>query len=189
VKLAHALLLAACTVAGGAQAAQPARTEYRLDHERAQAAYKLESDSCKKLQGNPRQVCRIEARSNFNIAKAEIDARHKHSPANQDNVKLSKAEGAYEVALAKCGSFTGNAKDVCKADAKANLVVARSEAKLSRASVDKGMYSHRAVSERREAREDTADALFTAAKERCDALSSQAKANCVGDAKRRYGKL
>jgi hypothetical protein len=187
--LAAALLLAACTLAAGATASSVVRDEYRLDHEKAQAAYRLELASCRKLQGNPRDVCKVDARGHFQVAKAEIDARYKESPSNQDRVKLAKADAAYRLALEKCGDLSGNARDVCKADAKASSVAARAEARLSRASVDKGVYSRQAVRERKEAREDTAAALYVAAKERCDMLSGDAKAACLDDAKKKFGKL
>jgi hypothetical protein len=183
------LLLAACAWAGGANAESLARKELRLDHERAQAAYRLEWKSCSKLQGNARDICKVQARGNFQVAKAEVQARYKPSPANEDGVKLARAEAAWRLASEKCEDLQGNAKDVCKADAKAALVASRSETRLSRASVDKGVYSRKAVSERKDAREETADALYAAEKERCDALSGAAKAGCVSEAKKRFGKI
>ena len=184
-----ALLLAACAFAGGAHAESLAAKERRLDHERAQAAYKLEWDSCKKLQGNARDTCKVKARGNFDVAKAEVEARYKPSPANEDGVKLARAEAAWRLAGEKCEELRGNAKDVCKADAKAVWVAARSEIRLSHASVDKGLYSRQAVNERMEASVDTADALYAAAKERCAALSGAARADCVTAAMKRFGKL
>jgi len=178
-----ALLLAACAWAGAANAESLAAKERRLDHERAQAAYRLEWSSCRKLQGNARDVCKVQARGNFDVAKAQVEARYKASPANEDGVKLARAEAAWRLAGEKCEDLRGNAQDVCKADAKAVWVAARSEIRLSRASADKGLYSRTAVHERKEARDDTADALYAAAKERCDALSGDAKAGCVSDAK------
>ena len=187
--LAAALLLAACTLAGAATASSVVRDEYRLDHEKAQAAYRLELASCRKLQGNPRDICKVEARGHFQVAKAEIDARYKESPSNQDRVKLAKADADYRLALEKCGDLTGNAKDVCKADAKANSVAARAETRLSRASVDKGVYSRQAIRERKDAKADTAAAQYVAARERCDMLAGDAKAACLDDARRKFGKL
>lgn len=184
-----ALLLAACVFHGSASAGPPARTEYRLDHEKAQAAYRLESTSCRKLRGNAKDVCKVQARGHFQVAKAEINARHKQSPRNEDKVKLARAEAAFRWASEKCEDLQGNAQDVCKLDARTSWVAARSEARLSRAAVDKGMYSRKAVSERTQAREDNAEALYAAAKGRCDALAGEAKASCLGDAKKKFGKL
>lgn len=187
--LTAVLLLAACAFAGGASAESLAKKEHRLEHDRAQAAYRLDWGSCRKLQATAKDTCKVEARGRFQVAKAEIDARYKRSPANQDRVTLAKSEASYRLALEKCGQLAGNAKDVCKADAKAVAVAARAEARLNRASVDKGVYSRQAVSERKEARQDTNSALYAAARERCDTLSGDAKATCLGDAKKKFGKL
>jgi hypothetical protein len=143
-----ALLLAACAFAGAAHAGPPARTEYRLDHEKAQAAYRLDSARCRQLKGNPADVCKTEARGRFQVAKADIDLKYKHSPANQDRVKLANAQAAYGLATQKCGALAGNARQVCQADAKASLAATRAEVRLNRASIDKGVYSREAASER-----------------------------------------
>lgn len=185
--LRAALLLAAFTWAGGAGAASVSKTEYRLDHEKAQAAYKLEWNSCAKLHGKPKDACKVEARGHFQVAKAEIDARHKRTPKHEDKVKLAKAEAAYRLAAKKCDDLGGNARDVCKLDAKATWVAARGEASLSRASVDKGVYSRQATTERKDVREDNAAAVLAASRERCDPLSGAAKASCLADAKKKSG--
>ena len=187
--LTAALLLAACAFSGAASAESLAKKERRLEHDQAQAAYRLEWDSCRKLKDHAKDTCKVEARGRFQVAKAEIDVKFKRSPANQDRVKFAKADAAYRLALEKCGDLSGNAKDVCKADAKAISVAARGETRLSRASVDQGMYSRQAVRERKDVREDTADAQYAAEKERCDTLAGGAKASCVGEAKKKFGKL
>ena len=183
-----ALLLAACAFTAAASAS-PQKDEHRRDHKRAQAAYRLEWDSCRKLQDRARDVCKVQARGRFQVAKAEIDEKFKRSPANQDRVKDAKADASYRLALEKCGDLSGNAKDVCKADAKATSVAARGEVRLTRASVDRGIHSRQAVRERRDLREDTADAEYAAAKERCETLAGSAKGGCVGEAKRKFGKF
>ena len=186
--LTAALLLATCAYAAGASASTE-KDELRRDHDRAQAAYRLQWESCRKLQDRERDICKVEARGRFQVAKAEIKERFKRSPANQDRVKAAKADAAYRLALAKCGDLRGNAKDVCKADAKATSVAARGEVRLSRASVDRGIYSRQAIRERKDVREDNADARYAAEKERCDTLAGGAKASCVDEAKKKFGKL
>ena len=187
--LTAVLLLAACAFSGSAGAEPLATKERRLDHDKAQAAYRLEWDSCRKLSSNAKSTCMVEARGRFQVAKAEIDAKYKNSPVNQDRIKLARTEAAYRLALEQCGDLGGNARAVCRADAKATSVAARAEARLSRASVDKGINSRQAVSERKEAREDTAAALYAAARKRCDPLSGAAKAACLDEAKKKFGKL
>ena len=187
--LTAVLLVAACAFASGVNAEPLSTKERRLDHDKAQAAYRFDWASCRKQQGNAKDACKVEARGRFQVAKAEIDARYKNSPVNQDRIKLAKTDATYRLALEKCADLGGNARDVCKADARATSVAARAEARLSRASVDKGVNSRQAVSERKEAREDTAAALYAAARERCDTLSGAARAACVDDAKKKFGKF
>ena len=182
-RLKAVLALAACAFAGSAAAAASADVSYRAERDRGQAAYRAEWESCRKLEGNARDICQVEAKGHYQVAKAELGARRKHSPANDDKVKRARAESANRVASEKCDDLRANARDVCKLDAKASLVAAQSEAKVSRAAVDKGRYSRQANNERQEARENTNAALFAAARERCGALSGEAQAGCVADAK------
>ena len=89
-----------------------------------------------------------------------------------------KADAAYRVAKEKCDDLSGNAKDVCVADAKAQHEKSKAMAT-----------EQRKVSEARsDARADSRDAEYKAAKERCDTYAGDAKDRCVADAKARYGK-
>lgn len=179
-------LIAGCAVGGAAGAMT--KNEYRVERDKAQAAYKSAWASCKALTGNARDVCKVEAKGNYQVAKAELDAQLRPTPKRDDKVKTEKAVAAYKLASEKCDDLKANAKDVCRKDAKANYVAAAGEAKLSRASVDQGVNSRKAVKERKDVREDTSDALFAAAKERCDPLSGSAKSACIADAKKKFGK-
>ncbi|MDB5947816.1 MAG: hypothetical protein JWQ33_2842 [Ramlibacter sp.] len=186
-RLLAVALVAGCGFAGAAGAMS--KDQYLVERDKAQAAYKNAWDSCKALTANAKAVCKAEARGNYEVAKADLDARLKPTPKHDDRVKTEKAAAAYKLATEKCGDLSGNAKDVCRKDARAGYVAATGEARLSRASVDDGVYSRNAVNERNDVREDTADAQFAAARERCAALSAQAKSACVADAKKKFGKL
>ena len=178
----------ACFAFGGSAGAM-SKNEYRVERDKVQAAYKNASDRCKPLKGNARDVCTVEARGNYQVAKAELEAQLRPTPKRDDKVKTEKAVAAYKLASEKCDDLTANAKDVCRKDAKANYVASAGEAKLSRASINQGVNSRKAVNERKDVREDTSDALFAAAKERCDPLSGSAKSACIADAKKKFGKL
>ncbi|MDQ6880561.1 MAG: hypothetical protein M3150_00465, partial [Pseudomonadota bacterium] len=128
-------LVAGCTVAAGGAGAM-SRNEYRVERDKVQAAYKNAWDSCKALKAHARDVCKAEAKGDDDVAKAALEARLKPTPKHEDKVKTEKAAAAYKLATEKCADLTGNAKDVCRKDAKASYVAAAGEAKLSRASVD-----------------------------------------------------
>ena len=181
-----AILLAGCAFAGSAGAMSKA--ELRVAHEKAQGTYRSAWDACKPLQGNAKDICKVEAQGQFDIAKAELEARFKPTPKHDAKVRTEKAVAAYRLAREKCGDLRANAKEVCKKDAKAAYVAASGEAKLSRTDIDAGLNSRKAMRERKDVREDTADALFAAARERCDGLSGEAKQACVLDAKKKFGK-
>ena len=187
-RLLAVALAAGCAFAAG-DAGAMSRNEYRVERDKVQAAYKNAWDSCKARKAHARDVCKAKAKGDYDVAKAALEARLKPTPKHEDKVKTEKAAAAYKLATEKCADLTGNAGDVCRKEAKASYVAAAGEAKLSRASVDDGVNSRRAVKERKDVREDTADALFAAAKERCNALSGDAKTACVVDVKKKFDKL
>lgn len=186
--LAVAALVTGCTLAGGAGASIP-KEQHRTESNKAQAMYKNAWDGCKRLQGNARDVCKAEAKGTYEVAKAELAAQLKPTPKRDDEVRTEKAKAAYRLAVQKCGDLKSNAKDVCVKDARTSYVAAQGATRISRAAVDRGVNSRKAVTERKDAREDDLDAQYAAAKERCEGMSGDAKASCVGDARRKFGKL
>jgi hypothetical protein len=80
----------------------------------------------------------------------------------------------YKVAKQACDSRSGNAKDVCMAEAKGNEKVAKAELDAR----DKGT-----AKARQEALVARADANYDVAKQRCDDFSGNIKDVCLKDAK------
>lgn len=80
----------------------------------------------------------------------------------------------YKAEKAACNSFSGNAKDVCVAEAKGHEKVARADLEAS--------YKP-SVSSRYKARVAAAEAAYSAAKERCDDKGGTAKDICIKEAK------
>lgn len=85
----------------------------------------------------------------------------------------------YKIATAACGSFSGNAKAICQAEASGKEKVARAELKA------KYRPSENASNKVRIAR---TDADYAVAKEKCDALAGETKSHCLKDAMARFGK-
>ncbi|HEX5126906.1 MAG TPA: hypothetical protein VFW00_09205, partial [Rhodocyclaceae bacterium] len=77
-----------------------------------------------------------------------------------------------------CDDMTGNNKDVCIKQAKANEASAKADAKMDK----------KVSAAQRDASEDKRDADYKVAIEKCDALASDAKKDCVASAKSTYGK-
>ena len=170
-------VIAACAVSCGSVLAM-GDSEYKASRERIDADYKTESTGCDKLSGNAKDICMAEAKGHRDVARAELEANLHDTPKARAKVVEEKADAAYKVAKEKCDDLSGNAKDVCVADAKALHEKAKALAS-----------EQRKVSEARaETRADARDAEYKAAKERCDTYSGDTKDKCVADVKARYGK-
>jgi osmotically-inducible protein OsmY len=80
----------------------------------------------------------------------------------------------YKSAIAACTSMSGNAKDVCKADATGKDKVAKAQLEERRAPSNKNRYAVSAAKAR---------ADYSVAKERCDDKSANDRKACVSEAK------
>jgi hypothetical protein len=89
---------------------------------------------------------------------------------------VKQADADYKAAKEACKSRQANDKDVCMKEAKAAHVKATADAKAKRK-------SGAAMSD---ARDDKMDANYKVAKEKCDAMSGDAKDACIRDAKMKY---
>jgi hypothetical protein len=85
-----------------------------------------------------------------------------------------RIEAEYKAAREACSRQTGNAEDVCKAQAKADQRIAEADLDAKNKGTAKA---------RTDARIVRAEALYEVAKEKCDDLSGNAKDVCVKDAK------
>jgi hypothetical protein len=85
-----------------------------------------------------------------------------------------RIEADYKVAKEGCNKLSGNAEDVCKAQAKATQRIAEADLDAR----NKGTAKARA-----DARMVRAEAQYDVAKEKCDDLSGNAKDVCVKEAK------
>lgn len=182
-----------------ATAASMSKTEYNSSMDAISAKYKADKATCKSMSGNAADICREEAKGHERVAKAELEAKYQPSDKSQYNVRMARAEAAYDVAKEKCDDFSGNAKDVCVKEAKAAFVTAKENAKVADTAAAAKATAHEKTDDANaaarektsEARKDAAsakrDANYATAKEKCDAFAGDAKANCLKDAKSRYG--
>jgi hypothetical protein len=174
--------------AGGAGAAMN-KDEYKAQKSRIEANYSAAKERCDPLKDNAQDICKAEAKGQYEVAKAELEAQNNPSPRTAAKVKTERAQAQYNVAKERCDDLDGNRKDVCVKDAKAAYESAKADAKATRTVDERGPNSTRAAGAAREARDDRMDAQYAAAKERCDAMSGQAKDNCLNDAKKKFGKM
>jgi hypothetical protein len=90
-----------------------------------------------------------------------------------DQAKAS-AKSTYDASHKQCESMSGNAKDICVAEAKAARVKTESMAEADYKGTAKATYK---------AKEDIAEADYKVAKERCDDKAGNDKDVCVKEAK------
>ena len=110
------------------------RSSAKSENDRISSEYKAAKERCDGLKGNAKDICMAEAKGAQKVAKAELEAQDKGTAKAQANVRVAKAEAEYNVAKEKCDDLKGNAKDVCKKDAKAAYTRAKGEAKVARTS-------------------------------------------------------
>jgi hypothetical protein len=174
-----ALLTAGALFATASIAAdRTSRDAYASEKDRINAEYKVNIERCSSLSGNAKDICKAEVKGRQKAAKADAYAAYKGTDKAATKALIAHADAEYSVAKEKCDDLAGNAKDVCRKEAKAAYVKAKVDAKAN----DK-------VSEvRRDAAQDKRDANYDVARERCDAFAGDAKTQCVNEAKARFGK-
>lgn len=170
---------AAIGLAGQVMAATPeAKATYKAANDLATSDYKIAHAKCEGLTGNPKDVCIAEAKAARIYVEANAKAQYKNTLSARTSATKSIADANYDVDKAKCGSMTGNDKDVCIKKAKATKVAA-----VANATADK-----KVVEARTDARDDKKTAEYKVALEKCDTLAGAAKDTCVAAAKTQFGK-
>lgn len=93
---------------------------------------------------------------------------------DQYKSESNRIKADYDAAKARCDGMSGNAKDICTAEAKGQERVAKAELEARQKGTEKARY---------DARVAKAEAAYEVAKERCDDRSGNDKDACVKDAK------
>jgi len=114
--------LAIGLMAFGANAAtnaeKQAKADYNATVDRADSEYKAAKQACDAKRGNDKDVCIKEAKANRDKTKADAKAQMKSRTAMADS-RDTKREADYKVAKERCDSMSGDAKDQCIKQAKA----------------------------------------------------------------------
>lgn len=155
-----------------------AKTTYNAAKERADADYKAARAKCDGLSDNAKDVCVAEAKAAQKKSKAEAEAQYKNTDRARANARIAAADADYDVAKEKCDEKSGNEKDVCIQAAKDIRDKARADAKATK----------KVTEAKSEARDEKRDADYKLAIEKCDAMSGNAKDNCVTAAKKKFDK-
>lgn len=162
-----------------AQAATMTKADFKANKSRISADYKADKAACAPLAGNAKDICVEEAQAKQKVARAELQYGYTNKSSDRTKMLEARAESAYAVAKEKCDDNAGNVKDVCIEEAKAVETKALADAKLGKE-----------IGEARtDAAADKREADYKVAAEKCDALSGDAKASCLTNAKAMFGKV
>ncbi len=171
-------LLCALALIGlvGTASATLTKPVYTAAKDEVKAMFKVERDKCDTLAGNAKDVCVERAKGQEKVALANLEYQHTGKVKDRNDYLESRYEARYKIAKEMCDDKTGNAKDVCVAEAKAEHDKAKADLK-----------ANKAVAEAQaDAIETKLKADYKVANERCDALTSAAKDSCQASAKARY---
>lgn len=173
-----ALLLSALLLTPLAQAATMTKAEYSAGKTRISADYQADKAACDSRAGNARDICVEQAKAKEKVAEAELDFAYSAKPADENKVRIAKAESAYAVAKEMCDDKAGNDKDVCRKEAKATETKALADAKMGQ----------QIVAARTDAAQEKRDADYQVEVVKCDAMAGETKAACIAGAKAKFGK-
>jgi hypothetical protein len=160
------------------------KVEYTAQIDTINSDYTVSREKCNSLNANAKDICVSEAKGIEKIAKAELKAAYEPSARHTEKVAMAKGDAAYDTAKEKCDDSAGNAKTICKKDAKAAHVKASDEARVVRVSAETGKLN---AGVRNMATKDENEASYKAAASRCDGMVGAAKDSCVADAKSKFG--
>ena len=106
--LVGAFLVSAAAMGIGAAVDAPRSLMSPSDYGDARRA--IESDSrlalakCREDEGQARDICRVEARADERVRKAELEARYRGTVGAAADAKLARAKAKYDVARVRCGA-------------------------------------------------------------------------------------
>ena len=162
-----------------AQAATMSRTDFSAGKSRISESYKADKAACASLKANAKDICVEEAKAKEKVARAELEFGYTGKAKDGTKVWTAKADAAFAVAKEKCDDLLGNAKDVCRQEAKTTHTKALADAKMGK----------QVAEARTDASQTKRDADYKLAAEKCDSMSGDAKSQCLDNAKRTFGKM
>ena len=93
------------------------------------SAVEWDDDAADTMEKNAKDVCMAEAKGQEKVAKAELEAMYRPTEKNRREVAEAKADAQYEVAKERCDDQSGDAKDACVKQARAQHVAAKEQSR------------------------------------------------------------
>jgi hypothetical protein len=140
------------------------------------ADYKIDKAACSSSTANAKDICNAQAKGKEKLALAELEFKRTNTYSNGNKVAVAKADGIYAVAKEVCDDKTGEAKTLCRTEAKSahtkSIAESKMDKKIGEAKVDE--------------KQDINKADYKVAVEKCEVLGSDAKTACIANAKTKY---
>jgi hypothetical protein len=154
------------------------RSEYSAAKSAIKADYKVDKTACASSKGNAQDICKEQAKGKEKIAIAELDFKRTGTDSDNNKVAVAKADSTFAVAKEMCDDKSGEAKTLCRTEAKSIHTKALAESKMVKkigeAKVDE--------------KQDINTANYKVAIEKCESTSGDVKTACVASAKTKYNK-
>ena len=179
----------AATGMPAANAPPISESEYVAIKDSADAQYKTDEAACASLGGNTKDVCMVRAKAQRSVTNADAEAAYDNTPKQREAARLARADARNAIAMEKCEDLAGNGKAVCEAEANAAFVSSKADAAVDRVTADTRLEAAEEQSQARsDAKAEKSSADYEVAVEKCGVLAGQAKDDCIGVAKIRFGK-
>lgn len=106
------------------------RTDYVEARRTLEAEARLALSQCRPLEGRDKDICRVQARSEDRIRKADLELRYRGTINAQSDLRLARAKAEFEVARVRCAQ-RGDEKSACLKAARADMAKALADARPS----------------------------------------------------------
>lgn len=123
-----------------------ARKQYQYLGKGIDIIYKEIKAGCESFVGDARNVCFAEAESTNNVVRAALDAHYKTPFKIQYATQILKADTDFSQAMEHCEELSGDAKDYCVRDARADKAHQIISARAQMAAAKNGAMSNQIIS-------------------------------------------
>ena len=130
-----AVFLSAAALGIGATVDTPPTLMSRADYAKGKQAIEAETRvafaRCRGETGTARDICKAEVRGEERVKIADLQARYRGTVDSAEDARLMRAKVQFDVARARCGSRSGEARIDCLRSAREDRTRALEQAKLA----------------------------------------------------------
>ncbi len=154
------------------------RSEFATAKSAISADYKTDKTACDSSKDNAKDICKEQAKGKEKIAIAELNFKRSGTQSDNSKIAVAKADSTFNVAKEVCDDQSGEAKTLCRTEAKSAHTKALAESKMVKKIGEAKM----------DEKQDINTADYKVAVEKCETASGNAKTACIASAKTKYNK-